>query len=104
VLKLTTNDPIKWIIRHHHSDWLADLFGVERVVVQELEDGSVIVELDFYPSRPFVGKHRTLKFHISREAITQNGLFPNLLALAAHIRDVQRAYEQKERRFSSHGT
>jgi hypothetical protein len=96
VLKLTTNAPIKWIIRHHHSDWLADLFGVESVVVQELEDGSVIVELDFYPSRPLAGEHHTLKFHISREAISKNGLLPNLLALAAHIRDVQKAYEQRK--------
>jgi hypothetical protein len=103
VLKLTTA-PIKWIIRHHHGDWLADLFGVESVVVQELEDGSAVVELVFYPSRPLVGKHHTLKFHISREAITQNGLLPSLLALAAHIRDVQRAYEQKERGLSSDGT
>jgi hypothetical protein len=103
VLKLTTA-PVKWTIRHHHGDWLADLFGVESVVVQELEDGSAVVELVFYPSRPLVGKHHTLKFHISREAITQNGLFPSLLALAAHIRDVQRAYEQKERGLSSDGT
>jgi hypothetical protein len=95
VLKLTTA-PIKWIIRHHRGDWLADLFGVESVVVQELKDGCVIVELRFYPSRPFLGKHHAFKFHISREAITQNGLFPNLLALAAHIRDVQKAYEQRK--------
>jgi hypothetical protein len=95
VLKLTTA-PIKWIIRHHRGDWLADLFGVESVVVHELADGSAVVELVFYPSRPLVGKHHTFKFHISREAITQNGLFPNLLALAAHIRDVQKAYEQRK--------
>ena len=94
-MKLTTA-PIKWAIRHHRSDWLADLFGVESVVVHELADGSVVVELDFYPSRPLAGEHHTLKFHISREATTQNGLFPSLLALAAHIRDVQRAYEQRK--------
>ena len=102
-MKLTTA-PIKWLVRHHHSDWLADLFGAKRVVVQELADGSVVVELDFYPSRPLVGEHHTLKFHISRETITQYGLLPNLLALAAHLKDVQKAYEQKERGFSSHGT
>jgi hypothetical protein len=73
-----------------------DLFGVKSVVMQELEDGSVIVELDFNPSRPFLGKHHTIKFHISREAISKNGLLPNLLALAAHIRDVQKAYEQRK--------
>jgi hypothetical protein len=95
VVKLTTAT-IKWAIRHHRSDWLADLFGVESVAVHELADGSVVVELVFHPSRPLLGKHHTLKFHISREAITQNGLFHSLLALAAHIRDVQRAYEQRK--------
>jgi hypothetical protein len=95
LLKLTTA-PIKWVIRHHHRDWLADLFGAKSVVVQELGDGNVIVELDFYPSRPLAGEHHTLKFHISREAIAKNGLLPNLLALAAHIRDAQKAYEQRK--------
>jgi hypothetical protein len=54
------------------------------------------VEFEFYPTRPLVGKHQHLRFHISHEAIVQHGLLLNLLALAAHLRDVQRAYEQRK--------
>jgi hypothetical protein len=54
------------------------------------------VEFEFYPSRPLAGKHHNLKFHISHEAVAQHGLLLNLLALAAHLRDVQRAYEQRK--------
>jgi hypothetical protein len=84
-------------------DWLADTAGAKSAVVQELEDGSVVVGFEFYPSRPFLGKHTAIKFHICREAIAKYGLVDNLIALAAHIKDVQRAYEQKERGFSSYG-
>jgi hypothetical protein len=77
-------------------DWLVDAVGAKSAVVHELKDGSVVVEFEFYPSRPLAGEHHNLKFHISREAITQYGLLTNLLALAAHLRDVQRAYEQRK--------
>jgi hypothetical protein len=77
-------------------DWLADTVGAKSAVVHELKDGGVVVEFEFYPSRPLAGEHHNLKFHISREAITQHGLLLNLLALAAHLRDVQRAYEQRK--------
>jgi hypothetical protein len=83
-------------------DWLADTAGAKSAVVRELEDGSVIVEFEFYPNRPLVGKHHNLKFHISHEAVAQHGLLLNLLALAAHLRDVQRAYEQRKE-VSGHG-
>jgi hypothetical protein len=77
-------------------DWLADTIGAKSAVVRELRDGSVVVEFEFYPDRPLAGKHHNLKFHISSEAITQHGLLLNLLALAAHLRDVQRAYGQRK--------
>jgi len=77
-------------------DWLVDIVGAKNAVVHELKDGSVVVEFEFYPSRPFAGKHHNLKFHISCEAIAQYGLLTNLIALAAHLRDVQRAYEQRK--------
>ena len=83
-------------------DWLADTVGAKNAVVRELKDGSVVVEFEFYPNRPLAGKHHNLKFHISREAVAQHGLLLNLLALAAHLRDVQRAYEQRKG-VSSHG-
>jgi hypothetical protein len=83
--------------------WLELFVGARGVAVQELADGSAEVEFEFYPSRPFLGKHTTIKFHICREAIAKYGLVDNLIALAAHIKDVQRAYEQKERGFSSYG-
>jgi hypothetical protein len=82
-------------------DWLADTVGAKNAVVHELKDGSVVVEFEFYPDRPLVGEHHNLKFHISHEAVVQNGLLLNLLALAAHLRDVQRAYEQRKE-VSSH--
>lgn len=81
-------------------DWLVDAVGAKSAVVHELKDGSVVVEFEFYPDRPLAGEHHNLKYHISHEAIAQYGLLTNLIALAAHLRDVQRAYEQKERRFS----
>ena len=77
-------------------DWLVDAVGAKSAVVRELSDGSVVVEFEFYPSRPLAGKHHNLKFHISCEAIAQYGLLTNLIALAAHLRDVQRAYEQRK--------
>jgi hypothetical protein len=77
-------------------DWLADTIGAKSAVVRELRDGSVVVEVEFYPSRPLAGEHHSLKFHISSEAIAQYGLLTNLIALAAHLKDAQRAYEQQK--------
>jgi hypothetical protein len=77
-------------------DWLVDAVGAKSAVVRELKDGSVVVEFEFYPSQPLAGEHYNLKYHISREAIAQYGLLTNLLALAAHLRDMQRAYEQRK--------
>jgi hypothetical protein len=82
-------------------DWLVDVVGAKNAVVRELKDGSVVVEFEFHPNRPLVGKHHNIRFHISHEAIVQHGLLLNLLALAAHLRDVQRAYEQRKE-VSSH--
>jgi hypothetical protein len=81
-------------------DWLVDAVGAKSAVVRELEDGSVVVEFEFYPSQPLAGEHHNLKFHISREAITKYGLLTHLLAIATHLRDAQRAHEQKEGGFS----
>jgi hypothetical protein len=81
-------------------DWLADTAGAKSAVVRELEDGSVVVEVEFYPDRPLAGEHQRMKFHINRESITKYGLLTHLIAIAAHLRDVQRAYEEKERGFS----
>jgi hypothetical protein len=73
------------------------LFDAENVWVWELEDGSIAVEIQFYPWQP-LAESNNLMVHIDREAIRQYGLVENLLALAAHIRSVQRELEEKEKR------
>jgi hypothetical protein len=84
-------------------DWLVDTVGAKSAVVRELEDGGVVVELEFYPDQPLAGEHQRMEFHINREAITKYGLLTHLIVIAAHLRDVQKAYEEKERGFSEHG-
>jgi hypothetical protein len=81
-------------------DWLADTIGAKSAVVQELEDGSVVVEVEFYPDQPLAGEHQRMEFHINHESITKYGLLTHLIAIAAHLRDDQGAYEEKERGFS----
>jgi hypothetical protein len=81
-------------------DWLADTVGAKSAVVRELEDGGVVVEVEFYPDRPLAGEHQRMEFHINRDSIAKYGLLTHLIAIAAHLRDVQRAYEEKERRFN----
>jgi hypothetical protein len=75
----------------------AALFNAEKVWVWELEDGSIAVEIQFYPWQPLAERNNLLVY-ISAEAIRQYGLVENLLALAAHIRSVQRELEEKEKR------
>jgi len=75
----------------------ADLFDAKNVWVWELEDGSVAVEIQFYPWQP-LAERNNLMVHISAEAIRKYGLTQNLIALAAHIRNVQRALKEKEAR------
>jgi hypothetical protein len=84
-------------------DWLVDAVGAKSAVVRELEDGSVVVEFEFYPNQPLAGEHQRMEFHINRESITKYGLLTHLIAIVAHLRDVQKAYEEKERGFSEHG-
>jgi hypothetical protein len=74
--------------------------GAKSAVVRELEDGSVVVEFEFYPDRPLAGEHQRMEFHINHESITKYGLLTHLIAIAAHLSDVQGAYEGKERGFS----